>query len=127
MSLPLPHPEGRLVDKILRGREMMTAMLNITEAAEKLNCSTKGLRRLVDRSRRRAKGDGVSGPTIKFFQARRSSQILFREEWLNDYVESCTVDPDFVPEHDLAETPRPSSPPVNNVSLPDFDSNLFQV
>lgn len=64
------------------------------DAAEYLGYSVDGLREIVDRSRRRANGSVVRGPYIKFFQAGKCAAVRFRKEWLDQFIEENTVDPD---------------------------------
>lgn len=104
----------------------MTRLLTISEAAEALGYSVNSVRRIVDRSRRRARGERVSGPTIKFFQATRSSQILFRERWVLDFIDACTVDPEV----DRTREPVGNAPQRANADVPPssgLDAQLFEL
>jgi len=67
-------------------------MIGIDRAARLLGLSVSGVRKLVDRSRKTAKGESVRGPVIRFHQARPGGPILFRPEWIDDYVDGHTVD-----------------------------------
>ncbi|WP_145109873.1 hypothetical protein [Botrimarina mediterranea] len=71
----------------------MAQLLSITEAASYLGYTVKGLRNIVDRSRAAARGEQVRGPVVKFFQAGRRGKVMFRLEWLDEFVEQNTVDP----------------------------------
>ena len=62
-------------------------MLNLREAAHYLGYTTHSLRKIVNRSRRSHKGQSIHGPTIEFFQSRPKSTILFRREWLDQFIE----------------------------------------
>jgi len=80
------------------------SLLSISEAAEYLGYTAKGLRRIVDRSRAAASGSRTSGPTIKFFQAGKNAPIKFRQSWLDEFIEANTVDPS-------AARPQAAKPP----------------
>jgi hypothetical protein len=71
----------------------MMRLLNLREAADALGYTVKGLRRIVERSRAKARGARIRGPTIKFFQAGEHSPIKFRGEWLEEFIAAHTVDP----------------------------------
>jgi hypothetical protein len=71
-------------------------MLDIIEAAKQLGYSPKGLRKIVDRSRAKARGAETRGPTIKFFQAGTRGSIKFRPEWLETFIAENTIDPQAV-------------------------------
>jgi hypothetical protein len=62
-------------------------MLHLPEAASYLGYTAHGLRKIVNRSRRSHNGQSVRGPTIEFFQSRPKSTILFRREWLEQFIE----------------------------------------
>jgi hypothetical protein len=68
-------------------------MLSLREAAAVLGYTEHGLRKIVDRSRRKAKGVRIAGPTIRFFQTTASAPIKFRPEWLEEFVAAHTVNP----------------------------------
>jgi hypothetical protein len=70
--LPESEPEG---------------MLNLERAAAYLGCTVHGLRKVVTRTQQSREGKHIKGPTIEFFQQRKWSTILFRREWLDEYVE----------------------------------------
>lgn len=59
--------------------------LSIEEAAPLVGCSVSGLRKIVDRK------------AIKYYQSVKGSPIMFRREWLDDYVERNTVTPPTPP------------------------------
>ncbi len=71
----------------------MTRLITIQEAAEVLGYSVKGLRKIVDRSRAKANGARTRGPTIRFFQSCRGAPVRFKEEWIEEFIEHCTIDP----------------------------------
>ena len=62
-------------------------MLNLQEAARYLGYTTHCLRKIVNRSRQSHNGQSVHGPTIEFFQSSPKSTILFRREWLEQFIE----------------------------------------
>jgi len=68
-------------------------LLSLREAAEALGYTIKGLRKIVDRSRARANGVRTRGPTIRFFQTSRGAPVKFRPEWIEEFVDQCTIDP----------------------------------
>lgn len=68
-------------------------MMNLKEAAAYLGYSPGGLRKIVDRSRRKTS----RGPKIKFFQTGPWGPILFRKAWLEEFIEAHTVDPTPAP------------------------------
>lgn len=68
-------------------------MLTIKEAAPLLGKKASGVRKLIDRSRLAAEGRRVSGDTIRFFQDGKKGAILFRPEWIDEYIERNTVVP----------------------------------
>jgi hypothetical protein len=67
--------------------------LRLREAAEQIGYSERGLRQIVERSRQKNLGYAVDGPTIKFMQAGKNSTILFKQEWLDEFIDLHTVDP----------------------------------
>lgn len=69
-------------------------LLSIKEAADALGYSVKGLRKIIDRSRAQANGARTRGPTIKFFQSSPRAPIKFRPEWIEQFVNQCTIDPE---------------------------------
>ena len=76
---------------------MNECLLSLREAAEYLGYSEDGMWKLVKRSRRRASGAAVGGPTIRFFQPSRGACIRFKREWLDEFIEQHTVDPTAEP------------------------------
>ena len=54
----------------------------------------KGLRKIVDRSRAKALGGKTRGPTIRFFQTTKGAPVKFKQEWLEEFVQQHTVNPD---------------------------------
>ena len=69
-------------------------LIGLREAARMLGYTEKGLRKIVERSRARAAGLRTHGPTIKFFQTGRGSPVKFRLEWIEEFVEGNTIDPE---------------------------------
>lgn len=69
-------------------------LLSLEEAATALGYSVKGLRKIVDRSRARAQGTRTRGPTIKFFQTARGAPVKFRHEWIEDFIDRHTINPE---------------------------------
>ena len=67
--------------------------IDLKEAAELLGYSVPGLRKVVNRSRRKLRGQPVNGPTITFFQAGQRSPIKFKREWVEDFIRRHTCDP----------------------------------
>ena len=51
------------------------------------------MRKLVDRSRRAARGEHGKGHTIRFCQDGRGGTIRFRREWIDEYIDRITIDP----------------------------------
>jgi hypothetical protein len=62
-------------------------MLNLPEAAAQLGYKPSGLHEIVKRTKA-----GKSGPQIQFFQIG-SGPIKFRQEWLDDFVLSNSIEP----------------------------------
>ena len=77
----------------LRGQHMRTEMLSLREAAALLGYSERGLRRIVERSRQKSQGIRVAGPMIRFFQTAASAPIHFKQEWLDEFIATHTIDP----------------------------------
>ncbi len=73
-------------------RQRNDGMLRLQEAAEYLGYTVKGLRNLVARTRGSLAGAETEGPTIHFFQATKGGPILFRKEWLDQFVREHQVD-----------------------------------
>lgn len=89
----------------------MTKLLSIQEAAGALGYTVKGLRKIVDRSRARAHGARTRGPVIRFFQTVKGAPVKFKPEWIDEFVEACTVDPlnGVQPKRQRTETRRKAS------------------
>ncbi|QDU42911.1 hypothetical protein Mal52_13800 [Symmachiella dynata] len=62
-----------------------------------LGYTTKGLRKIIDRSRAKANGAHTSGPTIRFFQTSKGAPIKFKSEWIEEFVERHTIEPEAAP------------------------------
>lgn len=69
-------------------------LVGLEEAASMLGYTSIGLRKIVNRSRDKANGKTTGGPTIRFFQTCKSAPIKFRIEWIRDFIERYSVDPD---------------------------------
>ena len=65
------------------------------------------MRKLIERSKRRLQGYPVKGPTIRFFQPSPGDEIKFRLEWLDDYIDACTHDPEKTPLKTVVAKPKP--------------------
>lgn len=94
---------------------MNRPVLNLEEAANLLGYSTRAMRTLIARSKRRAVGLPVKGPTIKFFQPGPRASIRFRREWLAEFVQQNTVDPAASPL--IGSVPRKSVAPKTPTKL----------
>lgn len=68
-------------------------MLSISEAAEILGYTVKGLRKIIDRSKAKVQGARVRGPTIRFFQTTKGASVKFKLEWVEEFIERHTIDP----------------------------------
>ncbi|MBI3465036.1 MAG: hypothetical protein HY000_18570 [Planctomycetes bacterium] len=73
--------------------EQEPLVLTLNEAAQKLNISPWTLREIVERSRDALQSKRPRGPTIQFAQSSRTAPIMFRPEWLQDFIERHTFDP----------------------------------
>jgi hypothetical protein len=62
-------------------------LLTLNQAATQLGYSTSGLRKIVNRTK-----EGRSGPQIQFFQIG-GGRIKFRQEWLDEFVLSNSIEP----------------------------------
>jgi hypothetical protein len=71
----------------LNGGEKPAKLLSLEEAASQLNYSPSGLRKIVNRTKR-----GKPGPQIQFFQAGHGP-IKFRQEWIDEFVLSNSLEP----------------------------------
>ena len=83
-------------------------MLTLEQAAERLGYTSRGLWEIVDRSRIKLRGVRVDGPTIKFFQGKTRGKIMFRPQWLDDFITANTNDPDTA----VPSTPVRAKPAV---------------
>jgi len=61
-------------------------MLSLPQAAQLLGYTEKGLRNIVDRSKRALAGRRVQAPTIEFAQAGVRGAIRFRREWIDNFI-----------------------------------------
>ena len=102
-------------------------MLTIAEAAERLGYTVKGLRNIVDRSRARAQGRPVRGPVIKFMQVSRKSPILFREEWIEEFIDACTIDPHGATPAPSVQRAGKKMPPLQIEPTSGLDAQFFNV
>lgn len=103
----------------------MSRMLNIREAAETLGYTVKGLRRIVDQSRAKSRGETVQGPVIKFFQTTRRAPVLFRHEWLEEFIDSHTVDPSEATKNGSRAKKKHVTVSIETTS--GLDAELFEV
>jgi len=66
----------------------------------------------IHRSKRRAAGVPVKGPTIQFFQPGPRAAIRLRQEWLIDFIKRYTVNPTVTPLVErVPRSPAPSTTP----------------
>ena len=72
-------------------------LLSVKQGAMRLGYSLSGMRKLIEKSKRRLQGYPVKGPTIRFFQPNLGDEIKFRSEWLEDYINACTHEPEKMP------------------------------
>ena len=72
-------------------------LLSMKQAAVRLGYSLPGMRKVIERSKRRLQGYPVKGPTIRFFQPSPGDEIKFRSEWLYEFIDACTHDPETAP------------------------------
>jgi len=82
-------------------------LLNMKQGAIRLGYSPSGMRKLIERSKRRLEGYPVKGPTIRFFQPSPGDEIKFRPEWLDEFIDACTHDPEKVSLKTIAAKPMP--------------------
>ena len=91
---------------------MNDPLLSLEEAANLLGYSTRAMRTLIHRSKRRAAGVPVKGPTIQFFQPGPRAAIRLRQEWLIDFIKRYTVNPTVTPLVErVPRSPAPSTTP----------------
>ena len=69
------------------------SLMSMQNAADALGYTVKGLRKIIDRSRAKAKGARTLEPTIKFFQTVKGAPVKFKEEWIEEFIEEHTIDP----------------------------------
>ena len=67
-----------------------TGLLSLKQAANLLGCSPKGVRVLIDRTRRSKPGG------IQFCQVGRG-RIRFRREWIDQFIDKHTSYPPIAP------------------------------
>ena len=84
---------GFPVARMPRAKTSESPLLDLRKASAYSGIPTRTLRQIVQRSRRRADGICVHGGTIQFHQDRPGSRILFKPQWLDDYIAATTVDP----------------------------------
>lgn len=83
------------------------SLIGLEEAAQLLGYSVSGLRKIINRSRRKIRGEPAVGPTIRFFQAGPKAPIKFKPVWIEDFICQHTGDPSrIVP----AAQPRTANP-----------------
>jgi len=91
ITAPASPSQGEALPK--QDRSVGSPLLDLREAAAHLGISVKKLRKIVERSRKRAEGISVRGETIQFHQDGPGSQIRFKREWLDEYLTATTLDP----------------------------------
>lgn len=99
-------------------------MLSLKQAAEYTGHPVKTLRKIIDRSRTKAGGKPVIGPTIRFFQTAPRAPIRFRQEWLDEHIEQYSVNPEAA----VALPPKPKKKrpmKVPQQAAPAIDYNLM--
>jgi hypothetical protein len=108
-------------------------MIGLDEAAQLLGYSVSGLRKIVDRSRRRLRGEPVVRPMIQFFQAGPKAPIKFKPQWVDDFIRQHTGDPSRnVPQPNRVQR-TPVAAPNAELVPPDvgeslgFDPTLYDV
>ena len=105
-------------------------LLRLSEVARRLNYTERTLRRIVNRAKRRAKGEPVRGPVIRFMQAGKGAEIRFRPEWIEEFIRENTVDPLATPLSTVAPRPRkrkPESTAAQSPRVQGFDPKLYGV
>lgn len=83
------------------------SLLNMKQGATRLGYSQSGMRKLVEKSKKRLDGYPVKGPTIRFFQPSSGDEIKFRAEWLDEFIDACTHDPEKAPLKTIVAKPKP--------------------
>jgi hypothetical protein len=68
-------------------------LISFEEAARILGMGQRKFREIIQRSRERIEGRWTCGPTIRFFQSQPKAAIKFRREWLEDFINEHTHDP----------------------------------
>jgi hypothetical protein len=89
-----PHSDGDTDSqsgKISTGEN--DGLIGFEEAARILGIGERNLRKIIQRSRERIEGRWTSGPIIRFFQFQPKAAIKFRREWLEDFINEYTHDP----------------------------------
>lgn len=61
-------------------------MISLAEAADYCRYTEKGFRKIVDRSQAKRNGARVTGPTVRFSQREKGAKLLFRKEWLDEFM-----------------------------------------
>jgi len=79
---------------------MSEALLDLNEAAALLGYSVSGLRKLVSRRE------------VRFFQARPHAPIKFRRAWLDDFIDSNSIEPGAPPV--IAKRKKPKREPFES-------------
>ena len=88
--------------------------LNIDQAATVLGCSQSQVRKLVAKRK------------VRFYQPAKGSMILFRQEWLTEYVDAHTSEPTGIQPTVKARKPnraKPTLPP----GPPFVDPALYKI
>lgn len=90
---------------------MSQALLNLHEAASLLGYSVSGLRKLVARRE------------VRFFQARPHAPIKFRRAWLDEFIDSNSIEPGAPPM--IGRRRKPKRDPVEPCF--GFDASLHEI
>jgi hypothetical protein len=110
------------------------ALIGIEEAAQILGYSVSGVRKIINRSRRRLRGEPVAGPTIRLFQAGPKGPIKSKRQWIDDFIRANTSDPSAVALHPETQSKRHRSQPDSPSIVPPevgptlgFDPSFYDV
>lgn len=87
------HYSGARPDQPAGVSSKESLLISLEKAALLLGYTPIGLRKIVNRSRDKATGKTTSGPTIRFFQTCKSAPIKFRIEWIEEFIDRYSVDP----------------------------------
>jgi len=85
--------DAKTAPAVRPGPTTREGMLNLAQAAAYLGYTAHGQRKIVVRTQASHAGQHVSGPNIEFFQSRKRGTILFRREWLDEFIAAHRVLP----------------------------------